>query len=120
MKNHTTRVVYVRAINGTFSIGFSTFKKNYKPIKMLDKLKELNNNLNAWILKKQGSLTKGQHLIVILMCFLFLGLSVGRLEEGEEKTIFNYWIPFASCITIGGTFSFGAIVEKKYKKKKIK
>ena len=84
---------------------------------MLDKLKKLNNNINTGLLKKQESLTKRQHLILILACFLYLGIATSYIEEGEEQTFFNYFLPFFCCVTIGGTFSFNAIVSKKYKKK---
>ena len=50
---------------------------------MSDKLKELNKNIDAWMTKKQGSLTKGQHFIVILVCFLYLGIA--SREEGEAN-----------------------------------
>ena len=85
---------------------------------MLDKLKELNKNIGAWMIKKQGSLTKGQHLIVILVCFLYLGIATSYIEEGVKHTFFNYYLPFACVVVIGGNFSFNAIVSKKYKKKK--
>ena len=84
---------------------------------MFNKLKEINTNIDAWMLKKQGSLTKGQHLIVILVCFLYLGIATSNREEGEESNLFNYFLPFACAILIGGNFSFNAIVKKKYKKK---
>ena len=87
---------------------------------MLDKLKELNKNIDAWTIKKQGSLTKGQHLIVILVCFLYLGIASSYREEGEESTFFNYFLPFACVVLIGGNFSFGAIIKKTYKKKNVK
>lgn len=83
---------------------------------MLGKLKELNKNIDTWMIKKQGSLTKGQHLIVILVCFLYLGIASSYREEGERGTFFNYFLPFACFILIGGNFSFNAIVKKKYKK----
>lgn len=85
---------------------------------MLDKLKELNEKINAWTKKKQGGLTKWQHLIVIFICFLYLGFASGSREEGEESTFFNYFLPFACVILIGGNFSLNAIVSKQYKKKK--
>ena len=83
---------------------------------MFDKLKKLNKKIDAWTIKKQGSLTKAQHLIVILICFLYLGIASSYREEGEESTFFNYFLPFACTILIGGNFSFNAIVKKKYKK----
>ena len=83
---------------------------------MLDKLKELNKNIDAWMTKKQGKLTKGQHLIVIFLCFLYLGFASYR-EEGEKQTFFNYFLPFACVVLIGGNFSFNAILNKKYKNK---
>lgn len=85
---------------------------------MFDKLKKLNKNIDAWITKKQGNLTKGQHLIVILVCFLYLGIASGYRDEGEESTLFNYFLPFACTILIGGNFSLNAIIKKTYKKKK--
>jgi len=85
---------------------------------MLDKLNEYLKKIDAWTLKKQGGLTKGQHLIVILVCLLYLGIASSYREEGEESSFFNYFLPFACTILIGGNFSFNAIVKKKYKKKK--
>ena len=84
---------------------------------MLDKLKELNKNINAWLLKKQGSLTKSQHLIVILFCFLYFGIATSYRDEGEEQTFFNYLLPFICLVCIGGQFSLNAIIDKKYKNK---
>ena len=84
---------------------------------MFDKLKKLNEKIDAWRLKKQRSLTKAQHLIVILICFSYLGIASSYREEGEKSTFFNYFLPFACTILIGGNFSFNAIVKKKYKKK---
>ena len=78
---------------------------------MLDKLKELNKNIDAWMTKKQGKLTKGQHLIVIFLCFLYSDLQV--IEEGEKQTFFNYFLPFACVVLIGGNFIFNAILNKK-------
>ena len=83
---------------------------------MLNKLKGLNKNIDAWMIKKQGSLTKGQHLIVILVCFLYLWIATSYREEGEESNFFNYFLPFACTILIGGNFSLNALVKKKYKK----
>ena len=85
---------------------------------MLDKLKELNKNINAWLLKKQGGLTKGQHLIVILVCLIYFIISTSYTEEGEEKTFFNWGLPFICLVVVGAQFSLNAIIEKKYKKKK--
>ena len=85
---------------------------------MLDKLNKLNKKIDAWTIKKQGGLTKGQHLILMLVCFFFLGIASGYRGEGEESTFFNYFLPFACAILIGGFFSLNAIVKKKYKKKK--
>ena len=85
---------------------------------MLDKLKELNKNMNAWVIKKQGSLTKGQHLILILACFLYLGIATFYREEGDKGTFLNYFLPFACVVFIGGNFSLNAIIRKTYKKKK--
>ena len=85
---------------------------------MFDKLKKLNKNIDAWTIKKQGNLTKGQHLIVILVCFLYLGIASSYREEGEKSTFFNYFLPFACTILIGGNFSLNAIIKKTYKKKK--
>lgn len=87
---------------------------------MLDKLKQLNKNTDTWMTKKQGGLIKGQHLIVILVCFLYLGIATSYREEGEKSTLFNYFLPLACAILIEGNFSFNAIIKKKYKKKKIK
>ena len=55
---------------------------------MFDKLKKLNKKIDAWTIKKQGSLTKAQHLIVILICFLYLGIASSYREEGEKSTFF--------------------------------
>jgi len=85
---------------------------------MLDKFKELNKKIDAWTKKKQGSLTKWQHLILILICFLYLGIASNYREKSEEATFFNYYLPFMSLILIGGNFSLNAIFTKQYKKKK--
>ena len=103
--------------NGSINELFSTLKQNYKPIKMFDKLKQLNKNIDAWMTKKQGNLTKGQHLIVILFCFLYFGIATSYRDEGEEQTFFNYLLPFICLVCIGGQFSLNAIIDKKYKKK---
>ncbi len=84
---------------------------------MFKKLIEFNKATQAWLLKKQGSLTKGQHLIVILVCLLYFGISTSYREEGEEKTFFNYLLPFVCLVVVGAQFSLNAIIEKKYKKK---
>ena len=52
---------------------------------MIDKLKELNKKIDAWTIKKQGSLTKGQHFILILACFLYLGIASSYREEGDKN-----------------------------------
>ena len=85
---------------------------------MIDKLKELNKKIDAWTIKKQGSLTKGQHFILILACFLYLGIASSYREEGDKSTFFNYFLPFACVVLIGGNFSLNAIIKKTYKKKK--
>ena len=85
---------------------------------MFDKLKKLNKKIEAWTIKKQGSLTKGQHLIVILVCLLYFGISTSYRKEGEEKTFFNWGLPFICLVVVGAQFSLNAIIEKKYKKKK--
>ena len=84
---------------------------------MFKKLIEFNQATQAWLLKKQGGLTKGQHLIVILVCLLYFGISTSYREEGEEKTFFNYLLPFICLVVVGAQFSLNAIIEKKYKKK---
>ena len=84
---------------------------------MFKKLIEFNQATQAWLLKKQGALTKGQHLIVILVCLLYFGISTSYREEGEEKTFFNYLLPFVCLVVVGAQFSLNAIIEKKYKKK---
>jgi len=83
---------------------------------MLDKLKELNKNINAWWLKQQGKLTKRQHSIVILVCLLYCLIVIVFTEEGAEKTIFNYYLPFLCFFPIGLSFSLNAIHYNKYKK----
>ena len=84
---------------------------------MFKKLIEFNQATQTWLLKKQGGLTKGQHLIVILVCLLYFGISTSYREEGEEKTFFNYLLPFVCLVVVGAQFSLNAIIEKKYKKK---
>jgi uncharacterized membrane protein len=84
---------------------------------MIDKLKELNKNINAWWEKQQKKLTKGQHLILIAVCSLCVILSVVFTEEGAEKTILNYYLPFLCFVPICGSFCLNAIFYDKYKKK---
>lgn len=84
---------------------------------MLDKLKELNKNINAWWLKQQGKLTKRQHSIVMLVCLLYSVIATVFFEEGGEKTIFNYYLPFLCSVSIAGSFCLNAIYYDKYKKK---
>lgn len=90
---------------------------NLKPIKMFNKLREFNNNINAWWLKQQGKLTKRQHIILTVVCLLYFIIATGFSEEGGEKTIFNYYLPLLCFVTIGGSFSGNAIYYDKYKKK---
>jgi len=85
---------------------------------MLDKLKELNKNINAWGLKQQGKLTKRQHVILAVVCLLYFIVATGFTEDDGGKTIFNYYLPFICFVGIGGSFSGNAIFYKKYKKKK--
>ena len=82
---------------------------------MLDKLKELNKNINAWWLKQQGKLTKRQHSIVLLVCLLYSVIATVFSEEGGENSFFNYYLPFL-CVSIGGSFCLNAIHYNKYKK----
>ena len=85
---------------------------------MLDKLKQFNKNINTWWLKQQGKLTKRQHSIVILVCLLYFVIATVFSEEGGEKTIINYYLPFLCFVSIGGSFCLNAICYDKYKKKK--
>ena len=48
-------------------------------------------------------------------------LAIGLLGSGEEHigmTFFNYYLPFACAVMIGGSFCGNAIFYGKYKKKK--
>ena len=88
---------------------------------MFKKLIEFNQATQAWWEKQQGKLTKGQHILLSLVCVLYFVLAIGLLGSGEEHidmTFFNYYLPFACAVMIGGSFCGNAIFYGKYKKKK--